>query len=339
MGQLIDGKWSAASQAPLTVGGVLRRPDSVFRNWITADGAAGSSGVGGFVAEPGRYHLYVSLACPWAHRTLIFRALKGLEAMIDVSVVHWLMQEEGWTFAPGEGVVPDTVNGVEKLYELYALADPEVSTRVTVPVLWDKARGAVVSNESSEIIRMFNSAFDAVGAAPGDYYPQALRGEIDAINTRVYDTLNNGVYKAGFATTQAAHEAAVTPLFDTLDWLEARLADRRYLCGDPLTEADIRLFTTLVRFDPVYHGHFKCNLRALTDYPNLWAYTRDLFQHPAIRPTVDFGHIKRHYYMSHPSVNPFGLTPLGPLRDFDAPTERAALSSSPCLIRSGGAAR
>lgn len=319
MGELIEGRWNAVPFKAGDRDGTYRRKDSTFRHWITADGRPGPSGEGGFAAEPGRYHLYVSLACPWAHRTLIMRRLKGLERLIDVSVVHWLMGAEGWTFEPGEGVVPDRLNGTQKLYELYVMADPTCTSRATVPVLWDKARRTIVSNESSEIIRMFNSAFDALGATAGDTYPEALRPEIDAVNARVYDTVNNGVYKAGFATEQAAHDAASTAVSETLAWLEQRLHGQRFLVGDRLTEADIRLFTTLVRFDPVYHGHFKCNIRALSDHPALWAYTRRLFAHPAIRPTVDFDHIKRHYYMSHRSINPTGIVPLGPALDFDAP--------------------
>jgi putative glutathione S-transferase len=328
MGEMIKGKWQPAELDTRKTDGVFRRKDSVFRNWVTADGSAGPSGVGGFRAEAGRYHLYVSLACPWAHRTLIIRNLKGLESMIGVSVVNWLMLGDGWTFEPGEGVIPDTVNGVSRLRDLYEIADPECSTRVTVPVLWDKERRTIVNNESSEIIRMFNSAFDDLGAAAGDYYPEPLREEIDRFNARIYDTLNNGVYKAGFTTRQDAYETTVITLFETLDWLEQRLSRHRFLCGDALTEADIRLFTTLVRFDPVYFGHFKCNLRALVDYPNLWAYTRDLYQHEAIRPTVDFNHIKRHYYMSHRSINPSGIVPVGPERDFDQSSGRENLEAA-----------
>ena len=242
------------------------RAQTAFRNWVTPDGRPGPTGSGGFSAEPGRYHLYVSLACPWAHRTLIMRALKGLEQIIPVSVTHWLMAEQGWTFSPGEGVIPDPLFNSRYLHEIYTRADPHYTGRVTVPVLWDQHTQTIVNNESSEIIRMLNSAFDAVGAPPGDYYPTELREEIDALNARIYDTVNNGVYKAGFATTQAAYEEAVAPLFETLDWLEERLAHSRFLCDDTLTEADMRLFTTLVRFDPVYHGHFKCNIRRLIDY-------------------------------------------------------------------------
>lgn len=322
MGLLQDGKWIDRWYDTTATGGHFKRKPSRFRNWITTDGSPGPSGSGGFRAESGRYHLYVSHACPWAHRTMIFRRLKGLEGMISVSVVHWFMGENGWTFAPGDGVVPDPVAGAEFLHQIYTRADPTCSGRVTVPVLWDRERGTIVSNESSEIIRMFNSAFDEVGAAPGDYYPPALRQEIDALNARIYTTLNNGVYKAGFATTQAAHEAAVLPLFETLDWLEARLTTRRYLTGPRLTEADWRLFTTLIRFDPVYVGHFKCNIRRIADYPALTGYLRELYQIGGIRDTVHMDHIKRHYYQSHTSINPSGVVPLGPELTLEAPHAR-----------------
>ncbi len=318
MGELVDGLWHRNGIETEVKDGELRRPPSVFRNWIV-DGEG--DGVTTFPAEVGRYHLYVSLACPWAHRTLIMRRLKGLEDVISLSVVHWLMGEDGWSFHSGPGVVPDTVNGVEWLHQLYTLGEPRCTSRVTVPVLWDKVTRKIVSNESSDIIRMFNSAFDSVGAVEGDYYPVALRGEIDAVNERVYANLNNGVYRAGFARRQSTYEAAVADVFATMDWLEARLTNRRFLVGEQLTEADIRLFTTLVRFDPVYFGHFKCNRKALVDYPALWRFTRALYQHPAIRPTVDFDHIKRHYYASHPWINPTGIVPVGPERDFDAPVE------------------
>jgi putative glutathione S-transferase len=322
MGFLAEGRWHDGWYQTKDTGGRFVRHESHFRNWITADGAAGPTGNAGFKAEAGRYHLYVALACPWAHRTLIFRVLKRLESMISVSVVHWFMGAEGWTFAEGEGVVPDSVNGTMRLYEVYAKADQSYSGRVTVPVLWDKAQSTIVNNESADIIRMLNSAFDRVGAAPGDYYPTELRPEIDALNSRIYDTVNNGVYKSGFATTQGAYEEAVEPLFETLDMLEARLATRRYLCGERITEADWRLFTTLVRFDAVYVGHFKCNKRRIVDYPNLWGYTRDLYQQPGIAPTVNFTHIKRHYYQSHESINPTRIVPVGPIIDFTTPHGR-----------------
>src|SRR5258708_6042105 len=262
MGLLVEGRWQEVWYPTKSTGGRFVRKDAAFRNWITVDGSAGPTGIGGFKSEAGRYHLYVSLACPWAHRTLIMRMLKGLEAKISVSVAHWLMLDHGWTFADGPGVVPDTVNHAKFLHEIYTAADPHYTGRATVPVLWDKHRRTIVNNESSEIIRMLNSEFDEVGARPGDYYPQALRADIDAVNARIYDTLNNGVYKAGFATTQAAYETAALPLFETLDWLEQRLADRRFLFGNDLTEADIRLFTTLIPFDPVYVRHFHGHIRA-----------------------------------------------------------------------------
>ena len=328
MGHLADGKWQDGLFDPKSSGGRFIRPETYFRNWITPDGSAGSSGAGGFKAESGRYHLYVSLACPWAHRTLIFRKLKGLEDFISVSVVHWLMGADGWTFDAGPGVVPDSVNGAAKLYEIYLKAKPDYSGRVTVPVLWDKETGGIVNNESSEIIRMFNSAFDGIGAKQGDYYPEALRPQIDALNAEIYGRVNNGVYKAGFATTQAAYEEAVVPLFDMLDRLEDRLSTHRYLMGDRLTEADWRLFTTLLRFDPVYVGHFKCSIRRLIDYPNLWAYARELYRMEGVRDTVNFTHIKRHYYESHRTINPAGIVPAGPKLDFDAPPGRNYLPAA-----------
>ncbi len=321
MGLLVDGRWQDKWYENRD--GRFERQDSLFRNWVTADGAPGPTGEGGFAAEPGRYHLFVSLACPWAHRTLIMRSLKRLQPMIGVSVTHWLMGEQGWSFEPGEGVIPDPVLDAGHLHQLYVAAVQHYTGRVTVPVLWDLERRTVVSNESADILRMFNGAFDAVGAAPGDYSPASLRPEIDAINARVYDTVNNGVYRAGFATTQDAYEEAVTTLFSTLDWLEQRLSTQRYLLGSALTEADIRLFTTLVRFDAVYHGHFKCNLRRIVDYPALWGFTRDLFGHPGVADTVDLGHIKRHYYMSHPTINPNRIVSMGPILRLDEPTDRA----------------
>ncbi len=317
MGMLVEGKWRTEDRL-CDHSGRFRRTESAFRNWVTSDGRPGPRGDGGFAAAPGRYHLYVSYACPWAHRTLIMRALKGLQDMVSISVVHWLMGEDGWSFEPGEGVIGDPVFGARHLHEIYAAATPDYTGRVTVPVLWDKTSATIVNNESAEIIRMFNSAFDGLGAAPGDYYPEALRSQIDAVNDRVYETVNNGVYKSGFATRQEAHEEAVVPLFETLDWLEARLSRQRHVAGERFTEADIRLFTTLVRFDPVYHGHFKCNIRRLVDYPHLWSFTRDIYQRRGVAKTVHFDHIKRHYYMSHRSVNPNGIVPVGPVIDFDA---------------------
>lgn len=325
MGLLVNGQWHNQWYNTRSTKGRFERSKSQFRHWVTADGRAGPSGDEGFQAEAGRYHLYISMACPWANRTLIFRHLKGLENMISLSVVHWDMAEHGWTFFDGEGVVPDPIHHAQYYYEVYTAADADYSGRVTVPVLWDKQKNTIVSNESSEIIRMFNSAFDELGATPGNYYPEHLREEIDALNTRIYATINNGVYRAGFATTQAAYEEAVLPLFETLDWLEKRLETQRYLCGAASTEADWRLFTTLMRFDAVYFSHFKCNIRRLIDYPNLWAYTRDLYQHPGIAQTINMAHIKKHYYQSHGTINPTGIVPLGPDIDFNLPHQRALL--------------
>ncbi|KIC14412.1 glutathione S-transferase family protein, partial [Leisingera sp. ANG-Vp] len=279
MGLLIDGKWHDKWYDTKSTGGAFKRSESQFRNWITADGSAGPSGSGGFKAESGRYHLYVSLACPWAHRTLIFRKLKGLEDHVSVSIVHPDMMDEGWTFeTDGNGATGDTLFGSTRMHQIYTRADPDYTGRVTVPVLWDKEQGTIVSNESSEIIRMFNSAFDGITGNDDDYWPEELREPIEAVNARIYDSVNNGVYKCGFATTQEAYDAAVEPLFDSLEWLEDLLSQHRYLLGDQVTEADWRLFTTLLRFDPVYHVHFKCNRKRLVDFPNLWAYVRELYQ-------------------------------------------------------------
>jgi putative glutathione S-transferase len=322
MGLLVDGVWTDRWYDTSASKGRFLRQDSAFRNWITADGTPGPTGDGGFEAEPGRYHLYVSLACPWAHRTLIFRTLKGLEKAISVSVVHWLMGKQGWTFDDGPGVIPDPIFGAQRLYEVYTRSNPTYTGRVTVPVLWDRQRGVIVSNESSEIIRMLNSAFDGCGASAGDFYPAELRDTIASLNARIYATVNNGVYKAGFATTQEAYEEAVRPLFSTLDALEELLATQRYLCGERLTEADWRLFTTLVRFDSVYAGHFKCNLRRIVDYPNLWGFTRELYQYPGVAETTNFTHIKRHYYQSHETINPSRIVPIGPELDFMSPHGR-----------------
>ncbi|MBS9478556.1 glutathione S-transferase family protein [Ancylobacter radicis] len=317
MGLLVDGQWVDKWYDTKSTGGRFVRTTTRFRNWITPDGAPGPSGEGGFPAEAGRYHLYVSLACPWAHRTLIMRALKTLESVVSVSVVDPFMGTEGWVFADQanrrtDGATNDPVLGAKRLYEVYLAADPAYSGRVTVPVLWDRKRGTIVNNESAEIIRMFNSAFAALTDDRHDYYPAALAGEIDALNARVYDAVNNGVYKAGFATTQEAYEEAVTALFAMLDELEARLEGRSWLMGEALTEADIRLFTTLIRFDPVYVGHFKCNMRRIADYPNLKRFTRALYRRAGIAETVDFTHIKRHYYESHVTINPTGIVPVGP---------------------------
>jgi len=308
------------------------RSNAVFRNWITPDGSPGPSGEGGFAAESGRYHFYVCLACPWAHRTLIFRALKGLQNMISVDVVHPDMGSDGWTFDDSyPGATGDTVNGAKRLYEIYLKAKSDYTGRVTVPTLWDKKRETIVSNESAEIIRMLNSAFDGIGAAEGDYYPAELRSEIDAINERVYKTVNNGVYKCGFATSQEAYEENFGPLFDTLNHIEDRLSRQRFLVGDRLTEADWRLFTTLVRFDAVYYSHFKCNQRRIIDYPNIWGYVRELYQMPGIAATVSLDHIKRHYYGSHESINPTRIVPVGPDIDFEAPHDRDRLPKSAAL--------
>jgi glutathionyl-hydroquinone reductase len=328
MGLLIDGVWSDQWYDTSKSRGRFVRQPSTFRSWITADGRPGPNGEPGYPAETGRYRLYVSLACPWAHRTLIVRALKGLERMIDVSVVHWRMREHGWTFEDGPGVVPDPELGARFLHQIYTLANPRHTGRVTVPVLFDTRERTIVNNESSDIIRMFNHAFDDLGALPGDFRPDDLADEIDALNARVYETVNNGVYKAGFATSQEAYEEAVRPLFDTLDWLEQRLATNRYLAGERLTEADIRLVTTLIRFDAVYVGHFKCNIRRLVDYPNLWAYTRELTQLPAVAETINMEHIKRHYYESHRTLNPSGVVPVGPEVDFGTPHGRDRLPAS-----------
>ena len=324
MGLLVNGKWVDQWYDNSATGGNFVRTGALFRNWITPDGRAGPSGQGGFAAQPGRYHLYVSLACPWAHRTLIMRALKGLQHLIGVSVVNPFMAGNGWTFAPGAGVIPDPVTNAQTLYALYQRAEPAYSGRVTVPVLWDLQRDTIVSNESSEIIRMLNAAFDGVGARAGDYAPTDLLAEIDAINALVYTSVNNGVYKVGFATDQNVYEREVTALFETLAALETRLSQRRYLVGERITEADWRLFTTLIRFDAVYHGHFKCNLRRLADYSNLSAYVRELYQWPDVAGTCDFEHIKTHYYRSHPTINPNRIVALGPVLDLDQPHLRGS---------------
>ena len=312
MGLLVDGQWHDQWYDTAKSGGRFIRSEAQFRNWVTADGAAGPSGDAGFKAERGRYHLYVSHACPWAHRVMIFRSIKGLNDAISLSVVDWFMGDKGWQFGDVPGAIADSIHSADYLYQVYLASEPTYSGRVTVPVLWDKHSGQIVNNESSELIRMLNYAFDECGALPGDYYPQHLRGAIDEINARVYDTLNNGVYKCGFATSQDAYDEAITPLFDTLDWLEDKLAGNKYLLGDELTEADWRLFTTLIRFDPVYVGHFKCNLKRLVDYPNLWRFTRTLYAHPGVAETVYFDRIKNHYYGSHESINPSRVVPKGP---------------------------
>ncbi|HEY9572195.1 MAG TPA: glutathione S-transferase family protein [Pusillimonas sp.] len=325
MGLLVDGKWHDQWYDTASTGGRFVRSDAQFRNWITPDGSAGPSGGSGFRAEPGRYHLYVSLACPWANRTLILRALKGLEQMISVSVVNPYMGENGWTFEPGPGVIADPVGQAQYLYQVYQRAQPDYSGRVTVPVLWDLERNTIVGNESSEIIRMLNSAFDGICSREGDYAPEQLLPQIDVVNAEIYDAVNNGVYKVGFATEQDVYEQEVDKLFAYLDKLEIKLGHQRYLLGDQVTEADWRLFTTLIRFDAVYHGHFKCNLKRLADYENLWSYTRELYQWPGVAATINFDHIKQHYYRSHHTINPNGIVPAGPILDLDrAPSRKIA---------------
>lgn len=323
MGQLVKGVWDPAWYDTKSTGGRFERSVTRFRNWITPDGSPGPSGEGGFKAEAGRYHLYVSYACPWAHRTLIFRALKGLEGLIEVSVVHPDMLEEGWTFATDfPGTTGDRLFGLPYLRDIYTHAVPDISGRVTVPILWDKAQGRIVSNESAEIIRMLNSAFDGLTGNTTDFWPEALRDQIEAVNDRIYPGLNNGVYRAGFATEQSAYDGAVREVFATVDWLEDLLARQPYLVGDRLTEADWRLFTTLVRFDTVYHLHFKCNRNRLIDFPNLWAYTRALYQVPGVAETVRQDHIVRHYHFSHDTINPSRILPINPVIDFMAPHDR-----------------
>jgi putative glutathione S-transferase len=311
MGQLIDGRWKDEWYDTASTGGRFERPATKFRGRISGEPGAEHP------PAAGRYHLYVSLACPWAHRTLIVRALKGLEEAISVSVVDWLMLENGWEFSERDGCVPDPVFGARYLYEIYQRAKADYSGRVTVPVLWDKEQAAIVSNESSEILRMLDTEMDAFATRElAPLYPEALRAEIDALNDRIYATVNNGVYRAGFATGQEPYEDAVRALFETLDFLEEQLSTRRYLTGDAITEADWRLWTTLLRFDAVYHGHFKCNLRRLIDYPKLWAYARDLYAQPRVKHTVRFDHIKGHYYGSHRQINPTGIVPVGPAIDW-----------------------
>lgn len=326
MGLLVDGKWSDRWY-DTGESGRFKREEAQWRDWITANGEPASGRSRSFRAEPGRYHLYVSFACPWAHRTLIFRALKKLEDVISVSVVHHYMGKDGWTFRKEDGATGDTLYGSDFLHQIYTRADPVYSGRVTVPVLWDKKGETIVNNESSEIIRMLNSAFDEWGDASLDFYPEALRGEIDEINAMVYPAINNGVYRAGFATTQQAYEEAFAQLFSALDTLEERLSRQRYLTGGRITEADWRLFTTLARFDPVYVGHFKCNLRRIADYPNLSNYLRDLFQVPGVAGTVNMLHIKSHYYGSHKTINPTGIVPVGPEIDYFAPHDRSRFGS------------
>jgi putative glutathione S-transferase len=317
MGQLVQGEWSEKGFVKLDETGHFVRASAGFRNWVTPDGSAGPSGDSGFPAEAGRYHLYVAMACPWAHRTLIFRKLKGLEHLVTVSSVAPKMPDEtGWAFSGKDGSDTDAINGADYLWQVYTKAKPDYTGRVTVPVLWDKQRQTIVSNESAEIIRMFNSAFDGLTGNKLDFYPEPMRARIDKINARVYDAINNGVYKAGFATSQSAYEEAVIALFDALDWVEAMLADNRYLLGETPTEADWRLFTSLVRFDAVYFAHFKCSHRRVSDYPHLSRYLTELYHHPGIAETVDIDQIRLHYYWSHDSINPHRIVPVMPELSF-----------------------
>ena len=329
MGLLVDGEWQDKWYDTDSSDGKFERSAAQFRNWVTADGAAGPSGEGGFPAESGRYHLYVSYACPWAHRTLIFRQIKGLTGHIATSVVHPHMLGDGWSFDDDfPGSTGDRLYGLPFARDIYTKADPKFSGRVTVPILWDKERETIVSNESSEIIRMFNSAFDGLTGNTDDYWPAHMRDEIEEVNKRVYSSVNNGVYKSGFATSQEAYDDAVTKLFDSLDWLEDRLASKRYLMGDRVTEADWRLVTTLFRFDPVYHLHFKCNRKRLIDYPNLWAFARELYQWPGVAQTVNFDHIVRHYHYSHETINPHRIIPINPVLDWTEPHGRERLKAA-----------
>ena len=322
MGLLVKGQWVDQWYDTDANDGEFARSESQFRNWVTKDGSAGPTGDAGFKAEAGRYHLYVSLACPWAHRVLILRRLKGLESMISVSVVNPLMAEHGWTFDEAPGVIGDPINNARYMYQIYTATDPNYSGRVTIPVLWDKQQHCIVNNESAELIRMLNSAFDDIGATPGDYYPHALRGDIDKLNAKIYPNVNNGVYMAGFATTQRAYEQAVMPLFATLDELDQHLSHHRYLASEQITEADWRLFTTLIRFDAVYYSHFKCNIKRIADFPNLSGYLRELYQWLGIKDTINMAHIKQHYYRSHLNINPTGIVPVGPDLDLERPHGR-----------------
>jgi len=334
MGKLIDGQWVTQKQDIERSEGRFRRQQSAFRNWVTPDGRPGPGGEGGFAAEPGRYRLYISHACPWCHRVMMMRALKGLESAIPVAVCRPYMGGMGWDFSADPDdpeIVPDPEQRITHAHELYQIADPNYTGRATLPVLWDTARDTMVSNESADLIEMLNSAFDAAGAQPGDYRPAALSEQIESWREPIYHAVNNGVYKAGFATRQEIYEAEAAALFEMLDRMESWLTTRRYLCGDRITLADIRALPTLIRFDPVYVGHFKCNLRRLADYPALWGYCRDLAQIPAIRRTINLDHIKRHYYQSHDSINPTGIVPLGPEIDFDSPHDRARLSAAQSL--------
>lgn len=326
MGLLIEGRWHDQWYES-SADGAFQREQAQRRHWVSTDGQPGPSGDGGFKAEAGRYHLYVSLACPWAHRTLILRKLKGLESLIDVSVVSWLMLENGWTFDKAHGSTGDKLDDFSFMHQRYTADTTDYTGRVTVPVLWDKKLSRIVSNESAEIIRMFNSAFNELTGNALDFYPEPLRPSIDAWNERIYPAVNNGVYRAGFATSQQAYESAFDDVFAELDHLEQHLGGHRYLAGEYLTEADVRLFTTLIRFDAVYYSHFKCNLRRIADYPNLSNWLRELYQWPGVAETVDFAHIKGHYYASHRTINPTGIVPKGPLQAFDSKHDRQKLSS------------
>lgn len=329
MGMLVDGHWVDKWYDTKSTGGAFKRSEAQFRNWVTADGAPGPSGEGGFKAESGRYHLYVSHACPWANRTMIFRSLKGLTDHIDVSVVHPDMLSDGWTFSDDfPGATGDRLFGSDFARDIYLRAKPDMTGRVTVPILWDKDRDTIVSNESSEIIRMFNTAFNGITGDTHDFYPDALQDQIDDLNARIYDAVNNGVYKAGFATSQQAYDTAVHALFAALDWIEDILSRNRYLTGDSITEADWRLFPTIARFDAVYHLHFKCNRARIIDYPNLWGWARELYQWLGIRDVVQFDHFIRHYHYSHDSINPHRIIPIGPQIDWDTPHGREALRAA-----------
>jgi putative glutathione S-transferase len=323
MGLLVDGVWTDQWYDTKSTAGRFERPQSSLRNWVTKDGSAGITGISGYKAEISRYHLYISLACPWAHRTLIFRKLKGLESFIDISVVHWLMEENGWTFKEGPGVIPDSVNHAQFMHQVYTKVNPDYTGRVTVPVLWDKETSSIVSNESSDIIQMLNSSFDSVGASAGDFFPTDLETEMKQVNERIYDTFNNGVYKCGFATSQKAYQNALDELFKTMDWMEDRLSQGRYLLGNVMTASDWRAFPTLCRFDAIYHAHFKCSKKRLIDYPNLWDYTRDLYQTSGISETFDMEHARKHYYLSHTQINPTAIIPeLLSNADFSVPHTR-----------------
>ena len=326
MGVLIQGEWHDKWYDTASTGGEFKREAAQLRHWITTDGRAGPTGQSGFAAESGRYHLYVSYACPWAHRTLIFRQLKQLSDHISISVVSPDMLEHGWTFDQESGSTGDHIQHFSFMHQVYTANKKDYSGRVTVPVLWDKKTNTIVNNESADIIRMFNSAFNDITHNHDDYYPEDLRQSIEEVNDRVYNCINNGVYRAGFATTQTAYEKAYTELFNALDWVEERLRHNAFLTGERITEADWRLFTTLIRFDSVYHGHFKCNKQQLEEYPNIANYIRALYQWPNVADTVNFAHIKRHYYYSHHMINPTRIVPTGPNINYTRPHNRGDMS-------------